>query len=403
MTKANILFITSASRIGGAERVLIFILKNLNKDLFSSTVLVPEEGMLFDELKKMDVKIFKTKLIKKLNLLRMTFRMDRFRFYNPLTIMINTMFITFYFISSIIVIAVILKRSKIDIVHVNSEDIAARSFLAAAFVRKPTVFHVHAILKNDIDTLFLRQLIDAPVRTICISNAVRRPLLKWSKDIDRVKTVYNGVDLSLFNGQFDMTQINQLRTSLNLSNLVVGMVGRFDPSKGHETFLEAASKVTDIVKGVTFLVVGSWILEFERSRVDILRHFAENLGLQDKVVFTGFAADVKQYYHLMDIVVVPSLEEPFGLVTLEAMACGRPVIGTNSGGTPEIIKDEVTGILVPPRDSDALARAIIRLSKDEELWKRLSMEGRKIIEECFNGSRFIRDMEGIYKEAVGLI
>ena len=398
MAKANILFVTSASRIAGAERVLLFILKNLNKNSFSSTVLLPEEGMLFDELKKMDVKIIKLKLIKRLSLLKMTFRIGRFRFYNPLAIMINTMFISFYFLSSIVAISVILKRLKIHILHVNSIDIAVRSFLAAASVKKPIVFHAHAILKPYIDNLFLRWLIDVPFRTICVSNAARRSVLRWSKDIDRIKTIYNTVDLSLFDGQFDMAQVKELKKSLNLSNLVVGMVGRFDPSKGHETFLEAASIVIDTVKDVSFLVVCWWALDFERGREESLKRYAKDLRLQGKVVFTGFIADVKKYYHLMDIVAVPSWEEHFALVPMEAMACRRPVIGTNTGGTPELIKDEVTGLLVPPRNPQALAKAITRLLKDEDLRKRLSLEGRRIVEEFFNGSRFIRDIEGVYKE-----
>lgn len=399
MAKAHILFITSASRIGGAERVLIFTLKNLNRDLFSPAVLIPEEGILSDEINKLDVKIFKSKFIKKLNLLRMTFWIGRLKFYNPLAIVINTVYVIFYFLSSIIGISSILKRSGADIVHVNSEDIALRSFLAATFARKPVIFHVHSILKPYMETLFLHWAIDMPFRTICVSNAARRPLLKWSRDIDRVKTIYNGADLSLFNEQFDMDRAKELREGLNLGNLVVGIVGRFDPSKGHETFLEAASKVIRSINDVSFLIVGSWVLDFEKPRVDFLKRYAKSLGLQNKVIFTGFIADVKDYYHLMDIVVLPSWEEPFALVPLEAMACGRPVIGANNGGTAELIKDGITGILVPTRDPDALARAIIRLLKDEELRKKLSSGGCKIVEEFFNGPRFIRDIEGIYKEA----
>lgn len=402
MAKANILFINSTSKVSGAERVLIFILKNLNKDLFSSTVLVPEEGMLLDELRKADVKIIKSRSIRKLSLLRMTFRIGKFRFYNPLTIIINIIFISFYFLSSVIVISGILRKLRVDILHVNSMDIAARSFLAAASVRKPVVFHIHNILKPNIDNLFLRLLIDTPFRTICGSNAERRSLLRLSKDIDKVKTIYNGADLSLFDGQFDANRIKQLKESLKLSNFVVGMVGRFDPLKGHETFLEAASKVIDTVTDVSFLVVGSWILDFERPRIEALKRYAKNLGLRNKIVFTGFVTDIKEYYHLMDIVVVPSLEEPFGLVTIEALACKGAVIGTNSGGTPEIIQNEVTGILVPPRDPSALAQAIIKLSADEALRKRLASEGRRIVEEFFSGSRFISEMEGVYKEAMEL-
>lgn len=403
MAKANIIFITSASRIGGAERVLIFMIKNLDKDLFSPAVLIPEEGILSDELNKLGVKIFKSKLIKKLNLLGMAFRMGKLKFYNPLAMVINAVFIAFYFLSSLVIIPVVIMRSKADIIHVNSDDIAVRCFLAASFVRKPVVFHIHFIPKLILETFILCRAINMPLRTICVSNAARRPLLQWVKDVDRIKTVYNGADLGLFDGRFDTNRLKELRKSLKLDNLVVGIVGRLDPSKGHETFLEAASEVINKVKNVSFLVVGSWVLDFEKPRVDFLKQYAKNLGLQDKVIFTGFIADVKDYYHLMDIVVVPSLEEPFALVPLEAMACRKPVIGTNSGGTPELIEDGVTGILVPPKSPDVLSQAIISLLKDGDLRERLSSAGRKIVEEFFNGERFIGDMENVYKEAAGLI
>lgn len=400
MGKINILFVTSAKRIGGAEQTLLFILKNLNQDLFSPSILIPEEGLLFDELKKMKVKIIKSKSVKKLNLFKMTFRIGNFKFYNPLTIIINAIVIGFYFFSSITAIYLILRRLKVDILHVNSEDIAVRALLAAKSMRKPTIFFVFGILKSNIETLALRKLINAPFKTVCASNAIRRSILSDVKNIDKVKTIYLGIDLHLFNEQIDIVQSKQLSESLKLGNLVIGIAGRFDPLKGHETFLEAASKVADNVNDISFLIVGSWVLDFEKPRVNFLKQYAEKLGLKEKVIFTDFTADVRKYYHLMDIVVVPSWEEPLGLVTLEAMACGKPVIGTNSGGTPEIIQDQVSGILVPPRDPVALARAIIRLSEDGELRKRLSSEGRKIIEEFFNGSRFINDIESIYKEAI---
>ncbi|MEK6732742.1 MAG: glycosyltransferase family 4 protein [Candidatus Omnitrophota bacterium] len=398
--KTNILFITSATRIGGAERTLLFILKDLNKNLFSLIVIIPGKGMLYDELEKLNIKVIKSGLIKKLNLLKMSFRLGKFRLYNLINIIANAILISFYFLSSAIVISILIKRTKTKIIYSGSLDIAARIFLIAALMRKNVIFNYQDILKPSIDNLLLRWLIDTPSRSICCSNSVRRSILRWSNNIDRIEALFNSIDLAIFDGNLDIYEAQRLKKGLNLSKFVVGIVGRFDLCKGHETFLEAASIVVKSIPDVSFLIVGSWVLDFEKGREEILKRYVKELGLEDKVVFTGFVADVKKYYHLMDIVAVPSWQEPMGLVVLEAMAEGRPVIGTNSGGIPEIIDNGITGILVPVQDAKALAQAIIRLWEDERLRNELAMQGRNTARKFFDGTQFMKNIEAVFMEAL---
>jgi len=99
----------------------------------------------------------------------------------------------------------------------------------------------------------------------------------------------------------------------------------------------------------------------------------------------------------LDIFVLSSLKEHFGRVIIEAMGCGKPVIATNAGGVPEIVKDGYTGILVPPRNSDALARAIIDLSKDKKKVELMGDRGRKTAEELFSIEANVKKIEHIYE------
>lgn len=400
MAKINILFVSSAVKISGAERVLLSILKNLNKEVFLPTVLISEEGIFFDELKKIGIKVIKSKAVKKLNFLKMSFWLGGIKFYNPLVIIVNIIFVVFYFFSALIEIIFMLRKIRADLLHINSTDIAIRFFLAAYFVKKPLIFHYHDILRPNIENLFLRWLIDLPSKVICVSNAGRRSLIKWTDKVDKIKTIYNSVDLTLFNGNFDLNYLKALKESLKLDKTVVGMVGRLDELKGHETFLEAASKVVNAVEGVSFLIIGSWVLNFEKKRLEILEQYAEKLKIRDKVVFTGFVSNVSRYYHLMDVVVVPSWQEPFGLVPLEALSSKRAVIATNTGGTPELITDKITGILIPPKNAQILAQSIIKLLKNEPLRNRLASQGCKETGEFFNPLRFMKELEDVYKQAV---
>lgn len=395
----NILFITSSDRIGGTERVLLFILKNLNKELFLPIVIIPTKGMLYDELKKLNIRIIELGLIRKLNLLKMTFKLAKFRLYNPINIIANVILISFYFLSSCIAISKLFMSTGAKVVYSGSLDIAARIFITAALMRKKVIFHYQDILKPSIDNLLLRHLIDTPFRSICCSNAVRRSILRWSSNIDKIKTLFSSIDLTVFDGNYDMREAQHMKKSLNLNKFVIGIVGRFDLCKGHETFLEAASIVVKTIQGVSFLIVGSWVLDFEKGREGILKRYVKELGLEDKVAFTGFVADVKKYYHLMDIVTVPSWQEPMGLTIAEAMAEGIPVIGTNSGGIPEIIDNDITGILVPVQDAKALAQAILRLWEDERLRDKLGVQGRSVARKFFDGTEFMKNIEAVFMEA----
>jgi glycosyltransferase involved in cell wall biosynthesis len=176
--------------------------------------------------------------------------------------------------------------------------------------------------------------------------------------------------------------------------LLVGAVGRLTWEKGLPYFIEAAKKITDsgwqITDKVKYLIVGEGELEGN------LRLKVKSLRLEEKVIFTGFRKDVREILGAIDILVVPSLREGFPMITLEAMAMAKPIIATNIDGITEQITDGINGILTPPKDSSAIAQAIIRLINDRESGRKLGLAARKRVEQEFSVEKMVAETEKVY-------
>jgi glycosyltransferase involved in cell wall biosynthesis len=172
-------------------------------------------------------------------------------------------------------------------------------------------------------------------------------------------------------------------------------VGRLIPIKGHLVLLRALAQARSLVPGVVLEVAGRGPLE------PALKSFARELGLNDAVRFLGFVSPVQQAIETAAVVVVPSLGEGFGMVALEAMERGRPVIASAVGGLPEIVADGDTGIVVPPGDADALADAIVALAGDLQRAARMGERGRERALAEFTPARSVERIEELYVASLG--
>jgi len=177
---------------------------------------------------------------------------------------------------------------------------------------------------------------------------------------------------------------------------VVGLVARLEPVKGVEYFLEAAARVAALRPDVRFLIVGGNRVSEVYS--EQLKRLTVRLGLQHLVRFTGFRADVSDLYSLFSVSVLSSLSEGLSNTLLESMAAGLPVVATAVGGTPEAVQDGVTGILVPPRDSAALARAIDRLLNHRGLAEAMGRAGRSRVDAHFSVRAMVSASERLYRQ-----
>ena len=172
-------------------------------------------------------------------------------------------------------------------------------------------------------------------------------------------------------------------------------VGRLIPIKGHLVLLRALAQARGRVPGVTLDVAGRGPLE------PALRSYARELGLDDAIRFLGFVSPIERAIEDAAIVVVPSIGEGFGMVALEAMERGRPVIVSAVGGLPEIVADGETGLVVPPADANALADAIVALADDLERAAAMGRAARDRALSDFPPERSAEQIEGLYRAALG--
>ncbi len=178
---------------------------------------------------------------------------------------------------------------------------------------------------------------------------------------------------------------------------VFGILGRLDPVKGHETFLDAAARVLAEHPAARFEVIGGGPAE----RCAFLEHRAGKLGLGEVCVFRGHVADVPAAQARCRVGVVASLgSEAVSRAALEWMAAGRPVVASSVGCLPDLVADGETGFLVPPGDAEALSEALCRFLRAPDLAARLGAQGRKRFEDLFSLRRFGDETERVYKEAL---
>ena len=188
---------------------------------------------------------------------------------------------------------------------------------------------------------------------------------------------------------------------------MVAYVGRFDPRKGIDTLIRAWAKLSDLSaslasdpapKGQVYIVGGSRPGSADDEETTRLKSLVKELGLEETIIFTGRVsdADLLLYYAAANVCVIPSHYEPFGLVALEAMASGTPVIASDVGGLKYTVRPQVTGLLVPPKDPDALAEALTQVFAQPEQWQRYGVAAQKHVQEVFSWSGVAAQLKVLY-------
>ncbi len=275
------------------------------------------------------------------------------------------------------------------LVHANGSRAMAYAGVAGRLARRPVIWHVRI---GERDPLLDRALGALAARVIVISTAVARRFPRGLAS--KIRVVHNGVDLGRFAPR---PPSKDLRRALGVPDgrPVVVSVGRFVAFKGYAHLLDAAAVLDTTRPGVHWILVGDGGLRAE------LEAQARRLGLGAQVHFTGWRDDVPDILALGDLFVLPSTNEAFGRVLIEAMAMARAVVATDAGGVPEIVVDGETGVLVPPADPPALAAAVQALLDAPARAARLGAAGRRRAESTFALASHVAAVERVYREAGG--
>jgi glycosyltransferase involved in cell wall biosynthesis len=203
---------------------------------------------------------------------------------------------------------------------------------------------------------------------------------------DGTQLLYPGVDTARFHPQVDGLRV-RFETGIEPGTPVVALIARFQDVKGHDVFQAMARQVALQIPAVRFIVAGEnvhGISADEAYKQRILRQAATDPILRERLVYLGFRLDSERVIGAADVVVCASRFESYGMVNVEAMACGKPVVSTNRGGPSETMVHGETGFLVAPGDAGGLAQHVITLLRDADLRTKLGAAGRTRVEQMFS-------------------
>jgi len=219
------------------------------------------------------------------------------------------------------------------------------------------------------------------------SNAMKQRIKTFTKK--DIEVIPFGVDTNIFKPM-------QIENTLTKSNIIIGTVKSLERIYGIEYLIKAFKIVSSKYKSLSLklLIVGGGSLESE------LKNLAQNLGILHKTIFTGkvLFEQVQKYHNMISIFVAASIQESFGVSVLEAMACEKPVIVSNVGGLPEIVKDGITGFVVPPKNPQKTAEAIEKLLLDKDLRIKMGKAGRERVKKLYDWNRCVQKMINIYNK-----
>ena len=296
----------------------------------------------------------------------------------------------------------VIKRNQPDLVHTHGVRANLLGRLAAkmAGVNK-IVTTVHSLLVRDYPDFWSRLANSWTERLtrgltdhfIAVSQGLKNALVEDGMPENKITVIYNGLDLDRFKPCLPSGTYRRWLGYDERVPLVV-IVARLHSVKGHNYFLQAACEVLKVIPKVRFLVVGTGPDE------PMLKQMTTKLGLQEVVNFTGFISDIPDLMADMDVLVIPSLWEGFGLTAIEAMTVELPVVATEVGGLPEVVRPGETGILVPPADAVSLAKGILWVLQHPKEASQMAENGREIVSREFSSKGMARKTEITYQKVM---
>jgi glycosyltransferase involved in cell wall biosynthesis len=289
---------------------------------------------------------------------------------------------------------------NIDIVHLNN-GLATDTpgILAAARCKLPVICHVRAFSTHTRLHLWAARYVAV---FLCVSNAVRDHMVEAGVDASQTVVCHDSVNQQ----RFRKTSVDRdsLLTEFGWSdaNKVFGVIGRLDLWKGHPYFVEAINIARRTDPDIRGLIVGDTTpSKKNRAYVEGLGEQIDALELQSSVAFSGYRTDIPEIIQCLDAVVCSSSKpEPFGLMVVESMAVGTPVIATKAGGPVDMISDGEDGFLVPLKDSAAIAEAMLRIAGDSRLAEEISAAGERTVAARFTVAHHVSNVCNAYELAL---
>ena len=287
-------------------------------------------------------------------------------------------------------IAAFVRDNKIDIIHTHMSRAHAFGTILKFFVPNVPVIksaHSRSVQLHWRFNDFVIANSEATERYHIHRNGISRR---------KIQTVHCFIDTDKFQPASQLAT-RRVRSQLKWNNgeFLVGVVGEITKRKGQEFLVKAIPSLIKAIPHLRVVMVGRF---FEQDPyVKQIRGFLSQNGIEHTTQLIGIRDNVEDFLTAMDVSIVPSLEEPLGLAAIESQSVGTPVIVSKTGGLTEVVNDEMSGLIVPMGDSDAIARAIIRISQDVNLHRRLSFRGQEMVADSFTPEILVPQVETIYE------
>lgn len=372
--RIRVLYVIDNFSYGGGERGFGQLSSGLNRDRFQTFIAAHPGGKLEEIARRGGVRFFPTDMSRRVNFKAIS-HLSRF-----------------------------IAQNKIDIVH----SMGARAdFFARMACRKSAsaaLICAVAMPVEGFDVNFLKKKVykitdsysvKYVTHFIAVSKALKEWLVKERRiSSDKISVIYNGVEMDDYNPQQFASR--EARDSLGIKDdsAIIGTIGRLVYQKGFSYFLEAARLIHDKKKKARFVIVG------QGPEEDDLKHLAKSLGISQVCEFAGLRYDIARVLFAFDVFVLSSVLEGLPRTVIEAMAMGRPIVATDIEGVREELRDNETGLLVPPANPDALAKAVLSLLENRKMAKRLGREARKDAEKRFDLKHTLANVEMLYENVL---
>ncbi len=378
----KILYLHAGAELYGADKVLLELIKGLDEREFEAHVILPNDGVLVPALREVGAQV---KVI--------NYPILRRKYFNPKGIF---EYLTSYSRYSK-QIAQYIRENQIDLIHNNTTAVLEGIYLKRK-LKLPLLWHVHEIIVkpkaiSDFINFLMGRFAD---KIVTVSQAVASHI-KQSPHIkdDQISVIYNGVD----NKVYYQADAQSIRKKFDIAEdaLVIGMVGRVNAWKGQGDFLEAVAPILEQHPKAIAFMAGS-AFEGEEWRVQELEENITNLKVANQIKRIDYYANTTELYNMFDIFVLPSTNpDPLPTVVLEAMACGKPVVGYRHGGVCEMVKEGENGLLAEANQPEALSKMIEKLVVSHDLrttFGRNSVERQK---KLFSLDSYIANFSKLYK------
>jgi glycosyltransferase involved in cell wall biosynthesis len=391
MKPITILFVHSSDEMYGTDVILLKLLDRLDRERFKPIVVIPTDvvyqGLLTKELcaRNVEVRHMKTAILRR-------------KYFTPGGLVTYA----FRLSCSTLRLMSIIKQESVDVVHSNTIAVIPGA-LAAKFTGRPNIWHVHEIITSP-RTLwkFTSWLVPRlSFKVVAVSGPTRQHLCDGDRlNNTKAVVIHNGIDIE----EFTPNPGKRLRVrgewGIRPEQLLIGMIGRFSNWKGQDYFVDVARLVSDEHPDARFILVGG-TFPGQEYQVERIRTKINSYGLASKICISDFRSDVPDVLNAFDIFVLPStLPDPLPTVVLEAMAAGKPVVANAHGGSTEMVKDQLTGLLTEPGKQEIMARAIIRLITNANERSSMGAAGRDRLLTYFSIDTYVSNWSELYEQAV---